>query len=171
LRRTSIQKRHRRGLSSCYILFFLSFVARQGFVVDEYRDEAIGFLKKDEHGPLVMSKLILRPKSIYTGNSPDGEAEEALRHRAHLGTPEVNPLMMKTQPNYSARDMAEIGAPVTIVQSEHDEFIKREHAEYLAQSIPNAELVVLNGVSHFAPLQRPEQFNDALLAFLRRICP
>jgi hypothetical protein len=91
LRRTSIQKRHRRGLSSCDILFFLSFVARQGFVVDEYRDEAIGFLKKDEQGPLVMSKLILRPKSIYTGNSPDGEAEDALRHRAHLGTPEVNP--------------------------------------------------------------------------------
>ena len=80
-------------------------------------------------------------------------------------------LMMKTQPNYSARDLAEIRAPVTIVQSEHDEFIKREHAEYLTQSIPNAELVVLTGVSHFAPLQRPEQFNDALLAFLRRIYP
>jgi pimeloyl-ACP methyl ester carboxylesterase len=78
-------------------------------------------------------------------------------------------LMMKTQPNYSARDMAEIRAPVTIAQSEHDEFIKREHAEYLVQSIPNAELVVLTGVSHFAPLQSPEQFNDVLLAFLRRI--
>jgi pimeloyl-ACP methyl ester carboxylesterase len=79
-------------------------------------------------------------------------------------------LMMKTQPNYSARDLAEIRVPVTIVQSEHDEFIKREHAEYLAQSIPKADFVVLTGVSHFAPLQRPEQFNDALLAFLRRIC-
>ena len=61
--------------------------------------------------------------------------------------------------------------PVTIVQSEHDEFIKREHAEYLAQSIPNADFVLLTGVSHFAPLQRPEQFTDALLAFLRGICP
>ena len=80
-------------------------------------------------------------------------------------------LMMKTQPNYSASDLAEIRTPVTIVQSEHDEFIKREHAEYLARSIPNAEFVVLTGVSHFAPLQRPEQFNDALLAFLRRIGP
>jgi pimeloyl-ACP methyl ester carboxylesterase len=80
-------------------------------------------------------------------------------------------LMMKTQPNYSARDLAEIRVPVTIMQSEHDEFIKREHAEYLAQSIPKADFVVLTGVSHFAPLQRPEQFNDALLAFLRRIYP
>jgi pimeloyl-ACP methyl ester carboxylesterase len=80
-------------------------------------------------------------------------------------------LMMKTQPNYSACDMAEIRTPVTIVHSEHDESIKREHAEYLAQSIPNAEFIVLTGVSHFAPLQRPEQFDDALIAFLRRICP
>ena len=75
-------------------------------------------------------------------------------------------LMMKTQPNYSAHDLAQISVPVAIVQSEHDEFIKREHAEYLARSIPNAELVDLRGVSHFAPLQRPEQFNASMLAFL-----
>jgi pimeloyl-ACP methyl ester carboxylesterase len=75
-------------------------------------------------------------------------------------------LMMETQPNYSAHDLAQISVPVAIVQSEHDEFIRREHAEYLARSIPNAELVHLPGVSHFAPLQRPAQFNSAMLAFL-----
>ncbi len=75
-------------------------------------------------------------------------------------------LLQKTQPNYSAHDLAQISVPVAIVQSEHDEFIKREHAEYLARSIPNAEFVELHGVSHFAPLQRPEQFNSAMLAFL-----
>jgi pimeloyl-ACP methyl ester carboxylesterase len=74
--------------------------------------------------------------------------------------------MMRTQPNYSARDMADIRIPVTIVQSEFDEFIKPEHAEYLAQSIPGANLLLLNGVSHFAPLQRPAQFNAALRVFL-----
>lgn len=78
-------------------------------------------------------------------------------------------LMQKTQPNYSAQDLARIGVPVVIVQSEHDEFIKREHAEYLAQSIPNAVFVSLDGVSHFAPLQRPELFNAAMLAFLDRV--
>ena len=76
--------------------------------------------------------------------------------------------MMKTEPNYSARDLAEIHVSVTIVQSEHDEFIKPEHAEYLASSIGGAELIVLPGVSHFAPLQRPERFNGALLAFLAK---
>jgi pimeloyl-ACP methyl ester carboxylesterase len=76
--------------------------------------------------------------------------------------------MMKTQPNYSAHDLAKISVPVAIVQGEHEEFIKRDHAEYLAGSIPNAELLVLSGVSHFAPLQRPEQFNTAISAFLEK---
>ena len=80
-------------------------------------------------------------------------------------------LMQKTQPNYSANDLAQISVPVAIVQSEHDEFIKREHAEYLARSIPHAEFVLLPGVSHFAPLQRPEQFNAAMLAFLGKVLP
>jgi len=75
-------------------------------------------------------------------------------------------LMQRTQPNYSAHDLAQIRVPVEIVHSEHDEFIKREHAEYLAQNIPNAKYIYLPGVSHFAPLQRPEQFNAAILAFL-----
>jgi len=80
-------------------------------------------------------------------------------------------LMQKTQPNYSANDLAQISVPVAIVQSEYDEFIKREHAEYLARSIPHAEFVLLPGVSHFAPLQRPEQFNAAMLAFLGKVLP
>lgn len=78
-------------------------------------------------------------------------------------------LMQRTQPNYSADDLARIRVPVTIVHSENDEFIKREHAEYLARSIPGAEFVYLPGVSHFAPLQRPEIFNSAILAFLSKV--
>ncbi|HEU5012140.1 MAG TPA: alpha/beta hydrolase [Roseiflexaceae bacterium] len=78
-------------------------------------------------------------------------------------------LMQQTQPNYSAHDLAQISVPVVIVQSEHDEFIKREHAEYLTRSIPHAAFVELHGVSHFAPLQRPDQFNRAMLAFLGNV--
>jgi pimeloyl-ACP methyl ester carboxylesterase len=93
---------------------------------------------------------------------------------AHLSTTpdqfktfvEAVSLMQKTQPNYSANDLAQIAVPVAIVQAEHDEFIKREHAEYLARNIPEAELVILDEVSHFAPLQRPGQFNAAILAFV-----
>ncbi len=66
----------------------------------------------------------------------------------------------------TARDLAAIDVPVAIVQGEHDEFIRPEHAAYLARTIPGGTLTVLPGVSHFAPLQRPARFNAALLAFL-----
>ncbi|HVJ42445.1 MAG TPA: alpha/beta hydrolase [Dongiaceae bacterium] len=74
--------------------------------------------------------------------------------------------MMKTQPNYTAADLAEIQVPVTIALGEHDEFIQPGHADYLAGSIPGARRLTLPGVSHFAPLQRPALFNDAILTFL-----
>ena len=77
--------------------------------------------------------------------------------------------MQRTEPNYSARDLAEIHVPVWIVQSEHDEFIKPENAEYLARNIAGAELILLPGVSHFAPLQRPAQFNRVLQSFLTHV--
>jgi pimeloyl-ACP methyl ester carboxylesterase len=80
-------------------------------------------------------------------------------------------LMQKTQPSYSAHDLAKISVPVAIVQSEDDEFIKREHAEYLARTIPNAEFILLDGVTHFAPLQRPEKFNAAMLKCVGRVLP
>jgi pimeloyl-ACP methyl ester carboxylesterase len=79
--------------------------------------------------------------------------------------------MMRTQPNYGAHDLATVRVPVAVVQSEHDEFIKPEYAEYLAQSIPGAELTILRGVSHFAPLQRPDEFNSVVLAFLAKVFP
>jgi pimeloyl-ACP methyl ester carboxylesterase len=77
--------------------------------------------------------------------------------------------MQRTEPNCSAQQLAQIRVPVTIVQSEHDEFIRREHAEYLARTIPGAQWVLLEGVSHFAPLQRPAQFNRAVQSFLARL--
>jgi pimeloyl-ACP methyl ester carboxylesterase len=78
-------------------------------------------------------------------------------------------VMQRTQPNYSTDDLAKIRVPVAIVHSEHDEFIRCEHAEYLARSIPSAEFVALNGVSHFAPLHRPEGFNTVMLAFVDKV--
>ena len=78
-------------------------------------------------------------------------------------------LMQRTEPNCSAGDLAGVRTHVAIVLGEHEEFIKPEHADYLARSIPGAELIILPDVSHFAPLQRPQQFNETLLAFLGRV--
>jgi pimeloyl-ACP methyl ester carboxylesterase len=78
-------------------------------------------------------------------------------------------LMQRTQPNYTATQLAHISVPVTVAQGEHDEFIKRQHAEYLARTIPGAQLLMFPEVSHFAPLQRPDVFNAAVIAFLKSL--
>jgi pimeloyl-ACP methyl ester carboxylesterase len=74
--------------------------------------------------------------------------------------------MQRTQPNYRADDLARINVAVTGALSEKDEFIKIEHAKYLAATIPGAVFVELHDVSHFAPVQRPEYFNKVILDFL-----
>ncbi|MBN9057999.1 MAG: alpha/beta fold hydrolase, partial [Rhizobiales bacterium] len=75
-------------------------------------------------------------------------------------------LMQQTQPEYGADDLAAIDTPVTVCQSAEDEFIRIEHAEYLAQTLPEGRLKILEGVTHFAPLQRPALFNEAIADFL-----
>ncbi|MHA6688868.1 alpha/beta fold hydrolase [Devosia sp. A449] len=77
--------------------------------------------------------------------------------------------MQRSQPNYTAAQLCRIAVPVTILHSAGDEFIRPEHAAYLAATIPGADLVTLPDVTHFAPLQRPDDFNSAMLAFLKAV--
>ncbi|WEK48536.1 MAG: alpha/beta hydrolase [Candidatus Kaistia colombiensis] len=80
-------------------------------------------------------------------------------------------VMQRTQPDYGAADLAAIGVPVVVAQSADDEFIRIEHAEYLARTLPQGRLCLLRGVTHFAPLQRPRLFNEAIAEFLATLPP
>ncbi len=74
--------------------------------------------------------------------------------------------MWSGEPNWTDEQLETIGAPVLVVDGEHDESIKRSHAEYVAATIPGAELLILPDTSHFAFLQNPGLFNRAMLRFL-----
>jgi organic hydroperoxide reductase OsmC/OhrA len=72
------------SLSSCHMLFFLSFAARDGFVVDEYVDEAVGVMEKDSGGRMAMTVVTLRPAVTFSGDrSPTQRELDALHHEAH----------------------------------------------------------------------------------------
>ncbi|MEH2548870.1 pimeloyl-ACP methyl ester carboxylesterase [Bradyrhizobium sp. AZCC 2262] len=74
--------------------------------------------------------------------------------------------MWEHEPNWTDTQLREIRTPVWVVDGEHDEGIKREHTEHIAATIPGARLLILANVSHFAFLQDPITFNNALLSFL-----
>jgi len=70
--------------SSCHMLFFLFFAAKQGFVVDRYVDDAIGSMTRNEHGKLYISKIVLRPDVTFSGSKqPSKDELDALHHHAH----------------------------------------------------------------------------------------
>lgn len=119
----------------------------------------LGGLKEFEPSP-VLDRAFGRAKRDYARLAPAPDSFGTMAR-------EVN-RMDESEPNYSARDLVRIRAPVAIVMGEKDEFVRPEHTDYLAAAIPNAERVILPGVSHFAMLQRPDEFNRAMLAFLRR---
>ncbi len=74
--------------------------------------------------------------------------------------------MWRTEPHFTNQRLATVKQPTTISVGEYDEIIKREHTERMASSIPGARLVLQRGVSHFAMLQNPAQFNEAITEFL-----
>lgn len=115
--------------------------------------------------PFQSSALIDRVYGHHVGDyarlSPQPDAFEAMRD--DLG------LMQATQPGFGERELGEVPVPVWSVLGEHDEFIERAHAEAIARGIPDAQFVLLPSVGHFAPLQRPQAFNQAMLAFLREV--
>jgi organic hydroperoxide reductase OsmC/OhrA len=72
------------SLSSCHMLVFLSLAAKRGFVVDSYRDEAVGVLAKDSAGKLAMTRVTLRPEIQFSGDKrPTAEELAAMHHDSH----------------------------------------------------------------------------------------
>ncbi len=72
------------ALSSCHMLFFLSIAAERGFVVDDYRDNAVGEMSRDAEGNMAMTKFILRPRVGFSGERQPSLAElNAIHHDAH----------------------------------------------------------------------------------------
>ena len=69
--------------SSCHMLFFLSLAAQRGYVIDDYRDAAVGELGKNAAGRLAMTRIVLRPRIAFAGTPPSPEVLATLHHDAH----------------------------------------------------------------------------------------
>lgn len=72
------------AVSSCHMLFFLSIAAQRGFVVDSYRDHALGILDQNAQGKMAMTRITLRPDIVFSGERQPGPEDLAsLHHAAH----------------------------------------------------------------------------------------
>ena len=71
------------SLSSCHMLFFIDFARRDGLIVDDYVDEAEGVMEKRSDGKIAMTRVTLRPRITWGGETPGEAALADLHHRAH----------------------------------------------------------------------------------------
>ncbi|MBX3357456.1 MAG: OsmC family protein [Phycisphaeraceae bacterium] len=72
------------SLSSCHMLWFLSIAAKRGFVVDSYRDEALGVMARNSAGRMAMTLVTLRPAVEFGGERlPAADDLITLHHEAH----------------------------------------------------------------------------------------
>jgi pimeloyl-ACP methyl ester carboxylesterase len=74
--------------------------------------------------------------------------------------------MWATEPHFTNDQLRHVRVPTWIVDADHDEAIKRKDTDHMAALIPGAGELILPEVSHFAFIQDPVMFNQALLHFL-----
>lgn len=65
--------------------------------------------------------------------------------------------------------LASIKVPTLLIAGSDDKTAPAPVMERMAQKIPGAQYVLLDGCGHLGPMDQPEPFNAALLAFLQRI--
>ena len=68
----------------------------------------------------------------------------------------------------SFQRLADIKAPTLVISGTADQVVPPENSRILAEGIPGARLVELEGAGHGFLAEKAEETNSTVLAFLRR---
>jgi pimeloyl-ACP methyl ester carboxylesterase len=68
-----------------------------------------------------------------------------------------------------SRALEAINVPTLVIVGEKDKLTPLAAAERIADSVPQAELVVLKDTGHVPMLERPDEFNALLRRFVARV--
>jgi len=82
--------------------------------------------------------------------------------------PSIFLAMLRHAGEHTAEDLLErIGVPTLVISAERDTFTPNALAEHMAGAIPGAQLFVLRGASHAAPIEQPVAIQLRIDKFLR----
>lgn len=71
------------SISSCHMLFFLDIASKKKLLIDSYIDYAEGVLEKDTEGKLAMTRVILNPTIVFSGDQPSEDTLHKIHHLSH----------------------------------------------------------------------------------------
>jgi 3-oxoadipate enol-lactonase len=132
------------------------------------RDDSIRLLGEEGFEPFWAG---LAPKLFSAGADPDVVARARSQAAQQKITALVAALMTLRDREDSRPTLATIDVPVLVIVGEEDALTPPTDAAELEDGIRLARLVRMPGVGHLTPLERPQEFNRALLAFLDEVSP
>ncbi|MBI3952168.1 MAG: alpha/beta fold hydrolase [Acidobacteria bacterium] len=106
----------------------------------------------------------------YADQHPD-EAEKLIQRYLASPMPEhsyLNQLIAAMAFDSEAR-VSSITAPTLVVTGDQDLFVPPENSRNLANLIPNAKLVVIEGAGHGVFMEQTDEFNRVVLQFLESV--
>jgi len=71
------------AVASCHMMTFLWLASRANLAIAGYRDEAVGTMTKNAEGMTWVSEIVLHPRIIWVGETPDTETLAKLHDDAH----------------------------------------------------------------------------------------
>ncbi len=83
----------------------------------------------------------------------------------------ANPFLQRSPQPPAAKRLAQIKTPTLLVLGGRDVPVIKAIIDALAKEIPGARKVVIEGSGHMVNVEKPEEFDRAVLAFLRQVAP
>ena len=63
----------------------------------------------------------------------------------------------------------EIRVPTLVICGDQDSMTPMKYTNYLAEKIPNAKKVIIEGTTHHSFLEKPDEFNKTLEEFIKAL--
>ncbi|MFV8834344.1 alpha/beta hydrolase [Aquisalimonas sp.] len=104
---------------------------------------------------------------MLTANELDPDAFSTLFASSMMVPPEVRGAIVTMELGIPGEALADITAPMLVIHGTDDAMIKPAAAEHIAETFPNAELHLYEGIGHTPQMEAPERFNSDVKSFLR----
>lgn len=122
-------------------------------------------------GPQVVVKTMLPKLFAPATYESDQEVvefvEDMMTHTSANGM--IGALLaMRDRPD-STPDLADLDIPVLIIHGADDKLIPPSEAHAMHEAFPDSQLVIIPGAGHLPNLERPDEFNDAVVDFLESL--
>lgn len=121
--------------------------------------------------PEVALKLALKSRDVDPDKVHAEDMLPYLHHMTHVDFP-MFLRMLRAAGDHSAEGyLGDVKVPVLVVAGEKDTFTPASLSEHMGQAMPYAELLMVSGGTHVAPIEQPALIRDRIVSFLERVLP